>query len=135
MLLSAASDAPNEEAMKYMWPHRTLIDRGIAAPGHSDASICTPNPWYGIFGMVTRKTSSGKVLFKGEAVETIEAIRAYSIDGAYAAWEEHDKGSVEPGKLADLIVVDRDPLSIKPDDLKNMTTLMTVINGQIVYEK
>jgi predicted amidohydrolase YtcJ len=124
-----------EEAMKYMWPHRTLIDRGIAAPGHSDASICTPNPWYGIFGMVTRKTSSGKVLFKGEAVETIEAIRAYSIDGAYAAWEEHDKGSVEPGKLADLIVVDRDPLSIKPDDLKNMTTLMTVINGQIVYEK
>ena len=123
-----------EKAMMYMWPHRTLIDRGIKAPGHSDASICTPNPWYGIYGMVTRKTSSGKVLFKGEAVEPIEAIRAYSIDGAYSSWEEKDKGSIEPGKLADLIVVDKDPLNINHDELKNIVTLMTVINGKIVYK-
>lgn len=122
-----------EEAMRYMWPHRTLIDRGIHAPGHSDASICTPNPWYGIYGMVTRKTSSGQTLYAAEAVTPMEAIRAYSIDGAYAAWEETIKGSVEEGKLADLIVVDRDPLSIDPEDLRNVKTLMTIVGGRVAY--
>lgn len=121
------------EAMRYMWPHRTLIDRGIPAPGHSDASICTPNPWYGIYGMVTRRTSGGQVLYEAEAATPLEAIRAYSIDGAYAAFEENVKGSVEPGKLADLIVVDRDPLSIDPEDLKNVKTVLAVIDGKIVY--
>jgi hypothetical protein len=123
-----------EEAMKYMWPHRTLIDKGILAPGHSDASICTPNPWYGIYGMVTRKTSSRDVLYADERVKPIEAIRAYSIDGAYAAWEEDIKGSIEAGKLADLIVVNKNPLKIDPEELKDIKTIMTIIDGKIVYE-
>ncbi len=123
------------EAMKYMWPHRTLIDRGIPAPGHSDASICDANPWLAIYSMVTRKTSSGDVLYAAEGVEPVEAIKAYSIDGAYAAWEEDIKGTVEVGKLADLVVVDRDPLSIKHDDLNKVTTLMTVIDGKIAYKR
>jgi predicted amidohydrolase YtcJ len=124
-----------DAAMRYMWPHRTLIDRGIPAPGHSDASICNPNPWYGIYGLLTRKTASGEVLYANEAISPMEAIRAYSIDGAYAAWEEKEKGSIEPGKLADLVVVDRDPLSISHDELKNVVTLLTVVNGKIVYTK
>jgi len=123
-----------EEAMRYMWPHRTLIDRGINAPGHSDASICTPNPWYGIYGMVTRKTSGGQTLYAAEGVTPLEAIRAYSIDGAHAAWEENLKGSIEPGKLADLVVVDRNPLSIDPEDLKDVRTVLTVIDGRVVFE-
>ena len=122
------------EAMRYMWPHRSLIDKGISAPGHSDASICDPNPWLGIYSMVTRKTSSGQVLYAPEGVTPVEAIRAYSIDGAYAAWEEDIKGTIEAGKLADLVVLDRDPLSIDPDDLNKVITLMTVIDGEIVYE-
>ena len=122
------------EAMRYMWPHRSLIDKGIPAPGHSDASICDPNPWLGIYSMVTRKTSSGQVLYAPEGVTPVEAIRAYSIDGAYAAWEEEIKGTIEAGKLADLVVLDRDPLSIDPDDLNKVITLMTVIDGEIVYE-
>jgi predicted amidohydrolase YtcJ len=122
------------EAMRYMWPHRSLIDKGIPAPGHSDASICDPNPWLGIYSMVTRKTSSGQVLYAPEGVTPVEAIRAYSIDGAYAAWEEDIKGTIEAGKLADLVVLDRDPLSIDPDDLNKVITLMTVIDGEIVYE-
>lgn len=123
-----------EEAMKYMWPHRTLIDRGIPAPGHSDASICDANPWLAIYSMVTRKTSSGDVLYAPEGVEPLEAIRAYSIDGAYAVWEEDIKGTIESGKLADLVVVDRDPTEIDHDDLRNVRNLMTVVNGKIVYE-
>ncbi|TFH18008.1 amidohydrolase, partial [Candidatus Bathyarchaeota archaeon] len=124
-----------EEAMRYMWPHMSLIDRGIPAPGHSDASICDPNPWLGIYSMVTRKTSSGQVLYAPEGVTPVEAIKAYSIDGAYAAWEEDIKGTVEVGKLADLVILDRDPTAIDPDDLNQVKALMTVIDGKIVFEK
>ncbi|MBD3171770.1 amidohydrolase family protein [Candidatus Bathyarchaeota archaeon] len=124
-----------EEAMKYMWPHRSLIDKGIPAPGHSDASICDPNPWLGIYSMVTRKTSSGQVLYSPEGVTPTEAIKAYSIDGAYAAWEEEIKGTIESGKLADLVVVDRDPLTIDHDDLNKVETLMTVVDGKLVFER
>jgi predicted amidohydrolase YtcJ len=124
-----------QKSMRYMWPHRTLIDKGIKAPGHSDASICTPNPWYGIYGMVTRKTSGGNTLYSSEGIKPIEAIRAYTIDGAYATWEEGIKGSIEPKKKADIIVLDRDPLKISHDDLKNVKTIMTIINGRIIYRR
>jgi predicted amidohydrolase YtcJ len=122
-------------AMKYMWPHRSLIDQGIPAPGHSDASICSPNPWLGIYSMVTRKTSGGEILYAKEGIKPIEAIRAYTIDGAYAAWEENIKGSVEPGKLADLCVLDRDPLKVPREELKDVQTLMTIVGGKIMYDK
>jgi len=118
-----------------MWPHRTLIDQGIHAPGHSDCPVCSPNPWLGIYGLVTRKTSSGQVLYRGEAIRPMEAIRAYTIDGAYAAWEEGLKGSIEPGKLADLTVVDRDPLTVPREGLKDVQTVMTIVGGRVAYRR
>ncbi len=121
--------------MRNMWPHRSLIDEGIHAPGHSDASICSPNPWLGIYGMVTRRTSSGQVLYAGEGVTPLEAIRAYTVDGAYAAWEEGIKGSIEAGKLADLVVLDRDPLRTPREELRNVKTVMTIVGGKIVYDR
>ena len=124
-----------EAQMRWMWPHRTLIDRGIPAPAHSDCPVCTPNPWVGIYGLVTRKTSRGDTLYAGEGITPMEAIRAYTIDGAYAAWEEEIKGSIEPGKLADLVVVDRDPFTIPCDDLKNVEAVITVVGGRIAYRR
>ena len=124
-----------EESMRWMWPHRTLIDLGIPAPGHSDCPVCSPNPWLGIYGMVTRRTDSGDVLYEGEGVTPMEAIRAYTIDGAYAAWEEDVKGSIELGKLADLVVVDRDLLTIPLEELKEVKTVMTIIDGEVVYKR
>ncbi len=124
-----------DEEMRWIWPHRTLIDEGIPAPGHSDCPVCSPNPWLGIYGLVTRKTSGGDVLYAGEGIKPMEAIRAYTILGAFAAWEEGIKGSIEPGKLADLVVIDRNPLTIPNDDLKNVETVMTIIDGKIVYRR
>jgi predicted amidohydrolase YtcJ len=115
-----------EAEMRWMWPHRTLIDRGIPAPGHSDCPVCTPNPWIGIYGMVTRRTVSGDSIYPGEGATTI--------DGAYSAWEEDLKGSIEPGKLADLVVVDRDPLTIPHEELKEVRTVTTIIDGKVVYK-
>ena len=124
-----------KEQMRWMWPHRTLIDRGIPAPAHSDCPVCSPNPWYGIYALVTRKTSSGDTLYAGEGITPLEAIKAYTIDGAYSAWEEDIKGSIEKGKLADLIVLDHDPLSIDNEDLRKISPLLTMINGEIVHNK
>jgi len=122
-----------EEEMRWMWPHRTLIDQGIPAPGHSDCPVCSPNPWLGIYGLVTRKSSGGQVLYANEGITPLEAIKAYTIDGAYSAWEEETKGSIEPGKIADLIVVDRDPMTIPHEELKDVKTVMTVVDGIILY--
>ena len=72
-------------------------------------------------------------MYAPEGIEPLEAIKAYSIDGAYAAWEEDIKGSIEPGKLADLVVLDRDPLTIDRDNLRKVRNLITVIDGKIVY--
>jgi len=122
-----------EEEMRWMWPHRTLIDQGIPAPAHSDCPVCSPNPWLGIYGLVTRKSSGGQVLYADEGITPLEAIKAYTIDGAYSAWEEKTKGSIEPGKIADLIVVDRDPMTIPREELRDIKTVMTVVDGKIVY--
>jgi predicted amidohydrolase YtcJ len=124
-----------EAQMRWMWPHRTLIDRGIPAPAHSDSPVCTPNPWVGVYGLVTRKTSNGDPLYAGEGITPMEAIRAYTIDGAYSAWEEEIKGSIELGKLADLIVVDRDPLTILPENLKGIQVVITIIDGKVAYRR
>jgi predicted amidohydrolase YtcJ len=124
-----------DEEMQWHWPHRTLIDLKIPAPGHSDCPVCSPNPWLGIYGMVTRRTSTGDVLYAGEGVTPIEAIRAYTMDGAYAAWEEGVKGSIEAGKLADLVVLDRDPLTVPPEELRVVQTVVTMIDGKIVYQR
>jgi predicted amidohydrolase YtcJ len=124
-----------EDQMRWMWPHRTLIDRGIPAPAHSDCPVCTPNPWIGMYGLVTRRTSKGDTLYSGEGITPMEAIRAYTIDGAYSAWEEKIKGSIEPGKLADLVVVNRDLLSIHGDDLKNVEAVIIIVDGRIVYRR
>ncbi|MBC8223792.1 amidohydrolase family protein [Candidatus Bathyarchaeota archaeon] len=118
--------------MRWMWHYRTLIDRGIPAPAHSDRPVCSPNPWLGIYDLMTRKTSSGDALYAGEWITPMEAIKAYAIDGAHSVWEEEIKGSIEPGKLADL-VVDRDPLTIPVDDLKNVEAVITIVDGRVAY--
>lgn len=122
------------DAMQWMWPHRSLIDKGIPAPGHSDCPICSPNPWLGIYGMVTRKTSSGQVLHPEEGVTPLEGIEAYTRLGAYSAWEETEKGTIEEGKLADIVVIDRNPLEVPADDLKSTKTLLTIVGGKIAYD-
>ncbi|MFO7836973.1 MAG: amidohydrolase [Candidatus Thorarchaeota archaeon] len=122
-----------KSAMQWMWPHRILIEMGIPAPGHSDCPICSPNPWLGIYGIVTRKTDSGQVLHAEQAISPLEGIEAYTKLGAYAGWEEGKKGTIEKGKLADLVVLDRNPLEIPRENLKNVKTLLTVLGGKITY--
>ncbi|MDH3690449.1 MAG: amidohydrolase family protein, partial [Gammaproteobacteria bacterium] len=128
-------DNRGEAEMKYMWPHRSLIDAGIHVAGHSDAPVCDINPWEIIGAMVTRKTDSGRRIGPDEAVTIEEALRAYTNEGAYIGFEEHIKGSIEPGKLADLAVLRQDPFELDPEAIKEMTVDTTILNGEVVFER
>jgi predicted amidohydrolase YtcJ len=123
------------EAMRWMWPHRALIDAGVPAPGHSDAMVCSANPFSAIHAMVNRETDTGGDLDTSQAINPAEALRAYTWLGAHAGREEHLKGSIEVGKLADVAVLDRDFLSIDPSEIKNIRVDMTILGGQTVFER
>jgi predicted amidohydrolase YtcJ len=116
--------------------YRTMLDHGLRPPGTSDSLGSMPesmNPFFSMWAMVTRKTRDGELNGPQEAISIKEAIHGYTIDGAHSGFEENIKGSLERGKLADLIVVSADPLTIAPDQIKDIRVLMTVINGKIVW--
>lgn len=119
------------EAMRFMWPHRSLIDAGVPAPGHSDFAVCRVSPWTAIGAMVTRRTTTGADLDAREAVIPREAVRAYTWLGAWAGREEAEKGSLERGKLADLIVLDRDVLDGDPAAIAGTEVVATVVGGVV----
>jgi hypothetical protein len=118
-----------QAAMRHMWPHRTLIDHGIPAPGHSDFAVCSMNPWTAIHALVNRETDTGGDLCRDEAITVAEALAAYTTLGAWSGREEASKGSLTVGRLADLAVLDRDPFAIDPRGLKDVRTLATFVGG------
>jgi predicted amidohydrolase YtcJ len=116
-------------------PYRTLVDGGFMPPGNSDCMGTEPealNPWWSIWCVVARKTRSGRLICPEEGLSVMEAIRLYTVNSAYAGFEETLKGSIEPGKLADLVVLDEDPFQVSVDGLKEMQVKTTVIGGQVV---
>ncbi len=92
----------------------------------------------GLYAAVTRKTLSGQSeggWFPQEKITIAEAIRAYILNTAYAAYEEDIKGSITVGKLADFVVLSDNLLAMDSDDIKDITVLMTVVSGKVVFEK
>ena len=92
-------------------------------------------PMVGIYAAVTRKGADGKVLGADEAISRQLAIRLYTKDAAYLAWDEKKKGSIEPGKFADMIVLDRDPLTVPAEELLKTKVDITIVGGKIVFER
>jgi hypothetical protein len=123
------------ERLGCVYPLRSLIERGIVAGLSSDAPVIDPNPLTGIYFAVTRKTPSGQTIAPQEAVSMLEAIRAYTLAGAYASFEEGIKGSIEPGKLADLVVLSENILEVSPESILRMHVDLTMVDGVVVYEK
>jgi predicted amidohydrolase YtcJ len=121
-----------QDAMRHMWPHRSLIEAGIPAPGHSDFAVCRVSPWTAIAAMVTRRTTTGADLDASQAITPLQALHAYTTLGAWAQREEADKGSLELGKLADLIVLDRDVLN--GEDIANTRILTTIVGGELRHQ-
>jgi len=90
------------------------------------------HPFFSMWAMVTRKTRSEGLLTPGQAITPTETIRTYTMFGAHSGFEEKNKGSIEVGKLADLIIVSDDPLTVPADKLKDIKVETTIIDGKIV---
>ena len=114
---------------------RDWLAAGVPLALGSDAPTM---PWYTpqmtLFGAVVRKDASGRNLFPEQSLTIQEAMRLHTMGSAYAAFEENVKGSLEPGKLADLAVWRDDPYSLPPRHLPEVEIEMTMIGGKIVYQ-
>jgi predicted amidohydrolase YtcJ len=122
-----------ERASRAM-PMRSYLDAGVPLAGSSDSSITDFNPWVGMNAAVNRVTATGRDL--GRAAEGItpeEALRSYTLGGAFVTGREDRQGSIAPGKLADLVVLDRDPLAIPPENLDQVKPTATMLSGEWVY--
>jgi len=108
---------------------------GIRVAASSDAPVVHFNPLVGIYASVTRKAETGQTVLPGESISALEALKSYTIDAAYASFEEKTKGSISPGMLADLVVLSEDPTTVPPDRIKGIRVLTTIIDGQVVWQR
>jgi predicted amidohydrolase YtcJ len=114
---------------------KSYEDRGIVVSGGSDVGVTPLSPWWGIWSAVERKEyRTGEVLAPAERVDVRTALKWYTAGGAYAGFEEKEKGMLGPGRLADFIVLDRDPLTVPAIELKDVKVLATFLGGEVVHQ-
>ncbi|RLA32913.1 MAG: hypothetical protein DRR11_06955 [Gammaproteobacteria bacterium] len=123
-------------AFRRLWDSGATVSFGSDSPG-TNASRYYLNPMLGLYAAVTRKTLSGQPeggWFPQEKITIEQAIKAYTLNTAYAGFEENIKGSLKAGKLMDFVVLSDNLLTMDPDDIKDVTVLTTVVGGKVVYE-
>jgi len=124
------------ERIRWSYPAKSYIENGIVEGAGSDVFVTPISPWWGIWSAVVRQEmQSGQILAPEERITVEQAITLYTRNGAYVGFEEHEKGSLEAGKLADFIVVDRDVLRVPAEELKDVQVLRTYVGGNLVYDK
>jgi hypothetical protein len=127
--------------LAHLYPVDFWHSAGVSVAFSSDAPVIDPNPWYGIYAAVTRCTKSQTHFSQHPAnsrnsgISVLEALRMYTIGGAYAEGTEQFKGSIQAGKLADLILIDADPTLVNEGELKDIKTVLTMIGGKVVWER
>jgi hypothetical protein len=126
-----AAVGPDRHAWLYRL--RSLLEAGMVLPGSSDRPVVAGAPLLGIHDMVNRQTSSGEPFNPGEAITAGQALRAWTWGSAYASRQEHVKGSIAPGMLADLVVLSEDPTAVSPERIAGLEVLATVVGGEIRY--
>jgi predicted amidohydrolase YtcJ len=125
-----------EERAAYEWPARTVLDAGANLTSSSDAPVTYPNWRLGVQAAVLREgLVSGKVSGPEECISVNEAIRTYTINGAWQDHMEDVKGSIEVDKFADLCVIGEDILTVDPHKIGEIPVLMTIVGGKIVFDK
>jgi len=138
---AAIKDVFGPERMRDFLPLKSMFDAGVMVAGGSDHMIrfdsrnaINPyNPFFGMWMAITRKTTDGAVLGPDQAVTREQALRMWTLNGAWMTFDEKTKGSIEPGKLADMVVISKDYLRCPVDDIKDIEALLTVVGGQVVY--
>jgi len=123
-----------EARMEWMFAHRSFLDYGIPVAPASDHSPGPYEPLMALQSMITRKDFSGRVWGPSQRITLDEALRVCTRNGAYASFEEKDKGSITAGKLADFVILAQDPHEVDPDTIKEIQVVRTVVGGRTVFE-
>ena len=126
-----------KERAKTTYAFRSLLDAGATLAFGTDWTVAPLDPMLTIYAAVTRRTLDGKNP-KGwvpeQKISVAETVRAYTAGSAYAEFQENEKGTITPGKLADVVILSRDIFKIDPNEIENVKVVMTIIDGRIVYE-
>ena len=123
------------ERAAHISPLKAALNKGITFALHNDTPVTPISPLMDVFSAVTRLTSSGKVLGPDQRITVMEALRGVTINGAYMQRLEDKIGSLEKGKLADLVILDKDPTKVAPETLKDIKVDETIVGGQTVYKR
>jgi predicted amidohydrolase YtcJ len=121
------------ELAQQISPIKTALNKGLVVTSHTDAPVALPNLMQVMWATVNRTSRSGKVMGPDERLTPLEALKSFTLWGAYQHFEEKIKGSIEPGKLADLAILDRNPLTVDPTTINQIRVLETIKEGRTVY--
>jgi predicted amidohydrolase YtcJ len=123
-----------EDRLPWLYCIKAPLEKGVIVAGSSDAPVAPENPLVGVYAAVTRRARSGQVLLPEEKISIDQALALYTVNGAYASFEEDIKGSITPGRLADMVVLSDDPYKIPVEQIKDIKVEMTIIGGEVVWE-
>lgn len=115
-------------------PVKAAMDRGLVYNFHQDPPVVKPDMMHTVWCAVNRLTRSGQPIGQDQCIGTYDALKGVTINGAYAYHEENVKGSLLAGKLADMVILDQNPLKVEKMKLANVKVLMTIKEGNVVYE-
>ena len=110
-----------------------LMKSGAIVANGTDVPVERIDPMANFYATVTRKTKDGSVFFGDQKMSRMEGLKAYTINNAYAAFEEHVKGSLTPGKVADITVLSKDILKVPEDDIPSAKVVHTIVGGKVLY--
>ena len=130
------------ERMKYFHPYKSIFDAGVIVAGgsdhmikfHSRDAVNPYNPFFGMWMVITRKTAAGQVFNPEQKLTREQALQMWTTNAAYLSFDEDVKGSVEAGKYADLVVIDRDILTCPVDEIRDIEPIQTILAGEVVYD-
>jgi predicted amidohydrolase YtcJ len=123
------------DRVDHMFPAKDFLAAGMPAAAGSDSPVTDYNPLLGIHVAVNRRSQSGNLVGESQRVSVMEAIRLFTWNGAYASFDEDIKGSIEVGKLADLVVLSDQILSVPDERIKELEVEMTLIDGEVLFEQ
>lgn len=124
-----------EPNLQHLYPLATLMKQDVKVAASSDSPLVPANPLLGIYSAVSRRTKNGELILPEESISVMEALRMHTDYAAETSFEETIKGSIMPGKLADLVVLSGDPTELPVDKIKDVEVEMTILNGEIVWDK
>jgi predicted amidohydrolase YtcJ len=122
-----------KEQAYFMSPLKTSMAMGLRPTNHTDFNVAPIDQLLVMWSAVTRKSRSGEVIGPDERVTPMQALQAITINAAHQYWEEDKKGSIEPGKLADLVILSENPLTVTPDAIRDIKVLETIKEGKTIY--